>query len=117
MFYNCTMDYLYKEKPIYLRYPIFQISYILFWIPLGFIISSFLATCLIKIAYFIFGALFDKLFIISFSMYAMSGRWYATAVGFFPFTVVVFDFVILIVGLELISAFLRKKQQEENFNE
>lgn len=117
MFYNRIMDYLYKEKAIYLRYPIFQISYILLWIPLGFIMSSFLAICLIKIVYFIFGALFRNLFIISFTMYEISGRWYATAVGFLPFVVVAFDLVMLILGLELISAFLNKKLQEEHFNE
>lgn len=111
------MDYLQKEKPIYLTFPILQISYVLIWIPLGFIISSLLATCLITVAYFIFGALFETIFSIAFKMYAFSGRWTATAVGFFPFTVAAFDLILLIVGLELISAFLNKKRQEEHFDE
>lgn len=111
------MDYLFKEKPIYIRYPILQISYILIWIPLGFIISSCLASGLITAAYYIFGTLFQIIFSFAFEMFAISGRWGAMAVGFFPFTVAAFDLIFLIAGLELINAFLNKKQCEEHYNE
>ena len=111
------MDYNFREKPFYLEFPILQISYILLWIPLGFIVTRVLASCLIAIVFNTSAAILYKLFDFAFGLFVMSGRWEASALGFFLYAVIAFDLIFLITGLELISHFLYKKRLEEKFYE
>ncbi len=111
------MDYNFREKPFYLEFPILQISYILLWIPVGYIVSRVIASGLIAIVFNTSAAILYKIFDFAFGLFVMSGRWEASALGFFPYAVIAFDLIFLIIGLELISRFLDKKRLEEKFYE
>ena len=98
-------------QPTYLEFPILQIAYIILWIPLGFFVSYFWAFFTINTVARITIFLLDK-FDLSFQYYLMSGR---IEMGIRPFylpTNIIYDIIILCIGLEIISRFLYKKQLE-----
>ena len=98
-------------KPMYLDFPIIQIIYIVFWFPLGYIASYFIAFSTINTVARITIFLLDK-WDFSFQYYMMSGR---LEMGIRPFylpTHVIYDILILCIGLEIISKFIYKKRLE-----
>lgn len=99
-----------KDKPIYLVYPIFQIVYVILWLPFGFIASYVLSTITIKIVYFIMSAVLRLIFSFSFEMFLFSGRMQTIIPPFYFLITIAFDLILLVVGLELISYFLGKKK-------
>lgn len=101
----------FKCEPTYLKFPILQIAYIIFWIPIGFFVSYFLAFFTINTVAQITIFLLDK-FDFSFQYYLMSGRF---EMGIRPFYLpvnIIYDILILCIGLEVISKFLYKKRLE-----
>ncbi|MCD7780741.1 MAG: hypothetical protein LUH05_08745 [Candidatus Gastranaerophilales bacterium] len=105
-----------KEKPFYLKFPIFQIVYVLLWIPLGYIISSILSVVTIGIIYNILVEILKSLYTYAFELFLISGRMEAMVNSFYVITAFVFDLMILIIGLELVSFFLNKKKKEGGFD-
>ena len=101
----------FKCKPTYLDFPILQIAYIIFWIPLGFFVSYFLAFFTINTVARITMFLLDK-FDFSFQYYLMSGRFEMGIRPFYLPTNIIYDILILCIGLEIISKFLYKKRLE-----
>ena len=105
----------FNHKPTYLEFPILQITYIIFWIPLGFFVSYFLAFFTINTVAQITMFLLDK-WDFSFQYYLMSGRYEMGIRPFYLPTNIIYDFLILCIGLELISKFLYKKRLEYEGN-
>ena len=106
-----------KCKPIYLEFPIFQITYIIVWLLVGFTASGILSVISIKIVYLIMFAIFKALFSFSFEMFLISGRMQALIEPFYLIITIIFDFILLIIGLELISHFLNKKKIAGGYND
>lgn len=107
----------YRLKPFYLEFPILQITYILFWIPIGFIISNILSVIIISVVFHILSAILGAIFSFAFEMFVISGRMQAMVQPYYLIASIVFDFMFLIIGLELISSFLNKKRKEGGFDE
>ena len=108
----------FNHKPTYLEFPILQITYIIFWIPLGFFLSYFFTLFTINTVTQITMFLLDKWYF-SFQYYLMSGRFGMEIRPFYLLTNIIYDFLILCIGLELISKFLYKKrlEYEENIDD
>lgn len=109
------MDFRYK--PLYLEFPIFQIAYILFWIPIGFIVSNILSTIVVSVVFHILATILGAIFSLTFEMFVISGRMQAMVQPYYFLATIFFDFMLLIIGLELISCFLNKKRREGGFDE
>ena len=106
-----------KNMPIYLHYPVFQILYIILWLPIGFVISNVICFIVIKIVYSIMSTILGIIFSYAFEMFLFSGRMQAIVEYFYYIIVVVFDLILLVVGLEIISHFLVKKRIVGGYNE
>lgn len=106
-----------EYKPMYFKYPIFQILYVILWLPFGFILSYVFSTITIKIVYFIMSAILKFIFSFSFEMFLFSGRMQALIPPFYFLITVVFYLILLVLGLELISYFLSKKKIAGGYNE
>jgi len=109
------MDYRYK--PFYLEFPIFQIAYIIFWIPIGFFVSNILSAVIVSVVFHILSAILGAIFSFAFEMFVISGRMQAMVQPCYFIAMIFFDFMLLIIGLELISYFLNKKRKEGGFDE
>lgn len=107
----------YKCKPIYLVFPILQISYILFWIPVGYRISCILSALGVTIVYNILSAVLGAIYSFAYDMFALSGGMEALVEPYYLIVAIFLDLIILITGLELISCFLNKKRKEGGFDE
>lgn len=109
------MDF--RCKPLYLEFPIFQITYVLSWIPIGFIVSNIFSVIIISVVFRILSVILKVIFPLAFGMFVMSGRMQAMVQSYYLIAAIIFDFILLIIGLELISCFLNKKRKEGNFDE
>lgn len=107
----------FRYKPFYLEFPIFQIVYILFWIPIGFIVSNILSVIIVFVIFHILSAILGVIFSFAFEMFVISGRMQAMVQSYYLIAAIIFDFIFLIIGLELISSFLNKKRIEGGFDE
>lgn len=107
----------YETKPFYLKFPIFQIIYIIFWIPIGYIVANILSAIAVSIVFNILSAILSSIFSFAFEMFVMSGRMQGIVQPYYSITAIVFDFILLVLGLELIGYFLNKKRYKENFDE
>lgn len=107
----------FNYKPFYLEFPIIQITYILLWIPIGFIVSYILSVIIVSIIFNILSAILGAIFSFAFEMFLLSVRMQATLQPYYLITAIIFDFIFLISGLELISCFLNKKRKEGGFDE
>lgn len=104
-------------RPIYYEFPVFQIMYVFIWIPIGFIFSYVLAAVVLEIVTNIMVWILNLLLPMSIQMFVMSGRMWAMTDGMRMPVAIAFDFLLLIVGLELIISFLKKKKIEGGFCE
>ena len=109
------MDYRYK--PFYLEFPIMQIAYILFWIPIVFFVSNIHSAVIVSVVFYILSTILEAFFSFAFEMFVLSGRMQAMVQPYYFIATIFFDFILLIIGLELISYFLNKKRKEGGFNE
>ena len=109
------MNFIYKS--FYLKFPIFQIAYILFWIPIGFIVSNIFSVIIVSIIFHILSAALGAIFSFAFEMFVISGRMQAIVQPYYLIATIIFDFIFLIIGLEFISCFLDKKKREGGFDE
>lgn len=107
----------FRYKPFYLEFPIFQITYILFWIPIGFIISNIFSVIIVSVVFHILSAILGVIFSFAFHMFVISGRMQAMVQSYYIIATVIFDFILLIIGLELINCFLNKKRKLGGFDE
>lgn len=107
----------YKSKPFYLEFPIFQIIYIIAWIPIGFIISNILSVIIVSLVFHILSVILRVIFSFAFEMFVISGRMQAMVQSYYFIATVIFDFMLLVIGLELISSFLNRKKREGGYYE
>lgn len=107
----------FRYKPFYLEFPILQIIYILFWIPIGFILSCIFSVITVYIIFNILSAILGAIYSYAFDMFVFSGRMQAMIQSYYIIATIIFDFVLLIIGLELISCFLDKKRKDGGFDE
>ncbi len=107
----------YVDKPFYLEFPILQISYILFWIPIGFFVSKVISSVVIFCVFYIFSSILGTLYPLDFELFVLSKRLKVLVYPFYSIAAIFFDFIILIIGLELISCFLNKKRKEISIDE
>ncbi len=107
----------YRYEPIYLQYPILQTSFVIFWIPIGFIISKILYFIIETLVFNLLSFILGIIFPISFEMFIISERMDVLVQHFYLIIILFFDFIILIIGLELINYFITIKRKELNFNE
>jgi len=103
-----------NEKPIYSEFPIFQISYILFWIPLGYIISSFCASLIIFVLKFILVKILHTIFDSAFEMYVYTGAMDTVPDAFYLPVLITLDIILLIAGLEFIIYMVRKSEKKKD---
>lgn len=107
----------FKCKPLYLKFPIFQTVFIIFWVLIGHIISGILSGIVILTVYKILSAILNVIYYFAFQMYVLSGRAELLVEFYYKVITVAFYFILLIVGLELISHFLNKKKKNGGFDE
>ncbi len=107
----------YKSKPLYLEFPVFQIIYIILWIPIGFIISNIISAIVVSVIFHILSVILGAIFSIAFELFVISGRMQAMIQPYYSVVTFVFDFILLIIGLELISCFLNRNKKEGGFDE
>lgn len=107
----------FRCKPIYLDFPIFQITYVLLWIPFGFIFSFILSTWVLYFVTEVMNFVLGLWLPVALEMFLISGRMSSMEKGMVMPVAIAFDFLILIVGLELISCFLNKKRIKGGFGE
>jgi len=107
----------FRYKPFYLEFPIFQISYIILWIPIGFLISGILSALIVTVVFYVLSAILNVIYPLAFGLFVMSGRMQAMVQQSYIIAGIFFDFMFLIIGLELISCFLNKKRKEGGFDE
>ena len=101
----------FRYKPIYLDYPILQISYVLLWFPLGLMFSIFTSTVIVFISSKIIIFILELLFPVEMEYYLLSGRISYIIEPFYDVTMIVYDIVFLILGLELISKYIDIKRK------
>lgn len=107
----------YETNSFYLKFPIFQIIYIILWIPVGYVVSNILSGIVVSIVFNILSEILGRIYSFAFEMYVFTGRMQGLVEYSYFTTAIVFDFILLIIGLELISYFLNKKRYKENFDE
>lgn len=107
----------YKCKPFYLEFPIFQIVYIILWIPLGFYVSTLLSAVIVSFVFKIFSLILGAIYSFAFELFIISGRMQAMVKPYYFIAMFFFDLIILIIGLELINHFLNKKRFDGGFDE
>ena len=107
----------YKHKLLYSKIPILQIVYILFWVPFGFIISYIISKITIVVVSNIINIILKAVFPVAYDLFTISGGKETIIVIFYIFLTIVFDFILLISGLELITYFLNKRKEREIFDE
>ena len=100
-------------KCLYSRFHIFQIVYILFWVPVGFIISCKVSEVINIIVFNIVNIILKTIFPVSFDFFTILGGAKSIIFIFYIILAIVFDFILLISGLELITYFLSKKNKKE----
>ncbi len=105
-----------NNKPFYLKFPIFQILYILLWILIGFYLSYIFSMIVVSVSFRILELILGSIYPFAFEMFVMSGRMQAMVSGFYGIEAIIFDFIFLIVGLELITHFINKKRTEVCFD-
>lgn len=107
----------FRYKPVYLDFPIFQIAYVMLWIPVGFIVSYILSAIVLYVVTEVMNFVLGLLLPMAFEFFLISGRMNAMEEGMIMPVAIAFDFFILIIGLELISYFLNKKRLKGGFDE
>lgn len=106
-----------KSTKFYLKFPIFQIVFIILWIPIGYLISNIFSAIIVSIVFNVLSSILKAIFSFAFEMYIISGRMQVMIEPYYYISALVFDFMLLIIGLELINHFLNKKKHKENFDE
>ena len=102
----------FRCKPLYLKYPILQGLYVILWLPIGLILSYIYAYITLEILGSILVFILNKVYSFAFQMFAISGRFLMCISLFAILATFIIDILLLIVGLELISAFVNKKRIE-----
>ena len=107
----------FKCNPLYLKYPIFQIIYILLWIPLGYYLSYLIAS---DVVYFSFLKMIEiaSIFLpVDIQLFILSHRMDVLVEPFYLIVTIAYDLILLVVGLELICYLLNKKKNKGDRNE
>lgn len=106
-----------ENVPFYKKYPVWQVIFIFFWLPLGAIISVIAASLCIKLVTLL------AMFVIQFflydamNLYVLSGRLDLLMDSFVIFVSVFYDLLILIVGIEIINYIINKKIFEGDYGD
>ena len=105
-----------KQQSFYLQFPIYQILYVLVWMPVGFIISFSLSLFFVKILSFVAISIMRLFFPITIDMFVMSGMMRLIEFLYFITAGIVYDIMLLIVGLEYIISIINKKKLEISYD-
>lgn len=111
------MKFYSKPKPFYLEFPIFQICYVLLWVPIGFTISFAFSYIFVKIFSFILVNVVHIFLPLAMDLFVMSGRMQLMEISYYVLISIVFDIMLLVLGLEFIISVLNKKKSESYGNE
>ncbi len=99
-------------KTFYRVFPVFYILYVILWIPIGFIISFKLSYLLIKIFSFLIVSIFQIFLPISINLFAISGRLQIIESFYYILIGIIYDIIILTVGLEYIDKINKEALQK-----
>lgn len=111
------MKFCSRPRPFYLEFPIFQICYVLLWIPIGFTISFVFSYIFVKIFSFILVNVAHTFLPLAMDLFVMSGRMQLMEISYYVLIGIVFDIMLLVLGLEFIISVLNKKKLEGYGNE
>lgn len=109
------MDF--KYKPLYLECPILQIAYVIFWIPIGLFTADILSSIIVTIVFRTLELILSRMYPLSYKLFVLSGRMDAMVEPYYFIAMLFVDFVLLIIGLEIINYFISKKRLEGGFDE
>lgn len=105
-----------KKLPLYLKYPIWQIVFLLSGLSLGSFISLILANITIGIMSLAAISIIKYFYEMALSLYVFSGALDSLMDSFVSIVFAGYEIILLILGLELISCKLNKLKTEENLN-
>lgn len=103
MLLSYIMKSIYKQEHFYLEFPIIQITYVIFWIPLGCILSFSIAYLFIKILSFFMVSLLYLIFPLAIDLFILSGRLQVLEAVYLFIIGIVFDILLLVLGLGYIK--------------
>ena len=110
-----SMKSIYKQDCFYLEFPILQITYIIFWIQLGCILSFLTAYLFIKILSSFMVSVLYLIFPLAIDLFILSGRLQVLEAVYLFIIGIIFDIILLILGLGYIKIKLdNAKIEKEN---
>jgi len=98
-----------EYTPFYLKFPFFQVVYLLLWIPLGLIISFICSILLVKFFSFTMISIIHLFMPFSINLFVMSGRMQIIELFYIVFVFIVYDIILLVCSLEYIISIINKK--------